>query len=51
MLGDRLPVKISARTAHGHPVMFNMQEVGQRRKRDTSPLKGNIIYSVQPGAP
>lgn len=32
-------------------VKFNMQEGRPRDKRDTSPLKGNIIYSVQPGGP
>lgn len=32
-------------------VKFRMREVRQREKGDTSPLKGNIIYSVQPGGP
>lgn len=36
---------------HSGTVKFNMQERKQRNKRDTSPLKGNIIYSVQPGGP
>lgn len=36
---------------HFCAVKFNMQEGRQRNKRDTSPLKGNIIYSVQPGGP
>lgn len=39
------------RPVHFRTTKFNMQEVRRRNKRDTSPLKGNIIYSVQPGGP
>lgn len=37
--------------ARSRAARFRMREARRREKGDTSPLKGNIIYSVQPGGP
>jgi len=49
--GRRGRSPFGAEPARSRAGTVRMREARRREKGDTSPLKGNIIYSVQPGGP